>query len=479
MTPSPYQQAIFAAIRQGSNSLIISAVAGSGKTTTITEAAGMLDPLQSILYLAFNKRIVLELQRRLPEYVDVRTVNSLGHRTLLNYSRTPIWKLEDRKPFRLLDDVLGQRHPDAREGLAKLHNLARAHGVRPGTNDDSVWDDLIEMYEIDFGHNLSIDQIIDVSDRLLSRGIEWARRDHYIDYNDQLYLPVVWRLPFDRYDWVFVDEAQDLSPIQHEMLAQVLEPKSRLVAVGDRYQSIYAFRGADTNSMDNLKQAFGCVELPLSISYRCAKAIVKAAQQFVPDIQPFDQAPEGVTRWVDHLPIAELRPTDAVLCRFTAPLIATAYQLIGEGVPCKVLGRDIGKKLGVLVKRMKAESLEQLIERLGEYRRSETQRLIEKHLDAKLANLDDQLQALAILIDKSKTVDDLLQRIDVLFSDDLKQVLMLMTVHKAKGLEFPRVFILDKKIRRGNPDQERNIKYVAATRAKTELVYVTDRESID
>jgi superfamily I DNA/RNA helicase len=122
---------------------------------------------------------------------------------------------------------------------------------------------------------------------------------------------------------------------------------------------------------------------------------------------------------------------------------------------------------------MHAETLPELIEKLGEYQKGETRRLLEKHLDARVDSLEDQMQALAILIARSASIDDLLQRIDALFGDETKQMLMLMTVHKAKGLEFDRVFVLDAPIRRGDPEQERNIRYVAATRAKLELTYIT------
>ena len=478
MTPSPYQQAIYDAIKHGKESLVISAVAGSGKTTTIVEATKLLGELQSVLFLAFNKRIVVELAKRLPPHIEVRTLNSLGHRALTSSSRQPYWKLDNQKIFKLLDELMPrERYREAREGLVKLNGLARAVGLRAETGSLDAWDDLIEMYDIDMGSDISIDQIARISNQALKLGIDWAFTRHLIDYNDQLYLPVIWQFGFDRYDWVFVDEAQDLSPIQHEMLTSVLGSTGRLVAVGDRYQSIYGFRGAALNSMDQLRDQFDCREFPLSISYRCAQNIVKDAQRFVPDIQPHADAPLGSVTRVSELPTAMLRDTDAILCRFTAPLIATAYQLLGEEIPCKVLGRDIGAKLGKLVKKAKAETLPELVEKLATFKSNEIARLVEKHLDAKIDHVEDQFTALGIIIAKSTSIDDLLERIDRLFSDDdTRQVVLLMTIHKSKGLEFPRVFILDEPMRTRravNADQERNIRYVAATRAKTELIYVT------
>ena len=56
MTPSPQQKAVFEHIINRRGNLIIEAVAGSGKTTTIVEGCKFIHPSERILFLAFNKR---------------------------------------------------------------------------------------------------------------------------------------------------------------------------------------------------------------------------------------------------------------------------------------------------------------------------------------------------------------------------------------------------------------------------------------
>ena len=65
------------------------------------------------------------------------------------------------------------------------------------------------------------------------------------DYDDQLYIPVIFRLPLQTYDWVLLDEAQDTSPARRVIALRCLNPPSdlstggRMVAVGDDHQAIY------------------------------------------------------------------------------------------------------------------------------------------------------------------------------------------------------------------------------------------------
>ncbi len=83
-----------------------------------------------------------------------------------------------------------------------------------------------------------------------------------------------------------------------------------MFAVGDKFQSVYGFRGADFQAMDNVRSTFKCESLPLSVTYRCAKNIVKLAQSFVSTIQPADTAPDGKVETLNSYTINTLeKPT--------------------------------------------------------------------------------------------------------------------------------------------------------------------------
>jgi superfamily I DNA/RNA helicase len=74
----------------------------------------------------------------------------------------------------------------------------------------------------------------------LAINIEQAFRG-IIDFDDQIYMPTLFGGSWPQFPLVMIDEAQDLSPINHAMLSKLV--KHRLIAVGDPYQSIYGFRG--------------------------------------------------------------------------------------------------------------------------------------------------------------------------------------------------------------------------------------------
>ena len=104
-----------------------------------------------------------------------------------------------------------------------------------------------------------------------------------IDLDDQIYMPALFGGSYKRYPLVYVDERQDLSPTMVALLEKYA--KDRLVEVGDRWQSIYAFRGAQTDGMNFSKAKFNMHEMALSYSFRCPEAIVKAVHWHVPHMR--------------------------------------------------------------------------------------------------------------------------------------------------------------------------------------------------
>jgi len=240
--------------------------------------------------------------------------------------------------------------------------------------------------------------------------------------------------------------------------------------------------------MPLLQKEFGCKPLPLSISYRCPKAVVKKAQTWVEHIEFAETAPDGlVVEYPEKWSLSDFRPEDSILCRLTRPLVEVAFMLIRERIPCRVLGRDIGAGLLALVKksRIVPESLLSDFEAwLDSYHEREAKKLSEREETAKLGLLNDKVETLRVFVDDlppASTVFDLQKSIEALFSDNDKGKLTLSTVHKSKGLEYPRVFILDAHelmpcpwaTRPGDLQQEKNLMYVACTRAQKELYYVT------
>jgi superfamily I DNA/RNA helicase len=291
----------------------------------------------------------------------------------------------------------------------------------------------------------------------------------------------------DKYDWVLLDEAQDTNATRRELALRMLKPTARLVAVGDRRQGIYGFQGADSNAMDLIKTATNAIDLPLTISYRCPKAVVAYAQQWVSHIQAAETAPEGSVRssLIENLH-SEVKVGDAILCRFNAPLVSNVYQLISKGVPAKIEGREIGNGLKTLVNKWKVKSISTLIERLDKYEEREVTKYRLKEQEQKAVAVEDKVGCLRVIIDRVLLVDPgtktpgirICAEVDAIFGDNGNApVVLLSSIHKSKGREWSKVIWLQAKPNgRARLDwqitQEANLCYVASTRAMAELVLI-------
>lgn len=306
-SPSPEQSAIFDAIvAPNGGNLIVEAVAGSGKTTTIVEGlrfvpervAGALLP-SSICFLAFNKLIAETLKSRCPRHVSCSTFHSLGLRALRPFmpqgTNSRDW-VNSKKCSKLTYALLDRDDPDLLP-VQRLVSLAKACGVLALPNAPSL-DEIVRRYDLEH-ENLSL---------LLSTAAKVLERNNAnlssIDFDDMLYLPVLLNATFPPMDWLFVDEAQDTNDIQLEILfrstkfggttydtgrvnpgstcSSEVQPRNsntRCIFVGDPNQAIYAFRGANADSMRRIASRFACRTFPLSVSYRCSKAVVLEAQK--------------------------------------------------------------------------------------------------------------------------------------------------------------------------------------------------------
>ena len=486
--PSPFQSAIFNFITDGSGSAIVEAVAGSGKTTTITHAVKLIPRDQTVLMLAFNKVIAEELSSRinLPN-VEVKTFHSLGFSAYKDAHGTRV-KMDNNKLFRLINDLVDNSNLTTAEragigSISKIVKLGKSAGIGTkilGNTEDS-WLSVMEHHDVAFteeGEDLS--PIIPICQEILARS---NNLKSIIDFDDMIYMPVQQGLKFRKFDWVFVDESQDVSHTQRLMLKALMKPTSRMIAVGDPCQAIYGFRGADSTAMAGIAEEFSAVTLPLSISYRCPQTVVAEAQKWVSHIQASPSAEEGTVVRMGKYSAEDFSRQDAVICRNVAPLIKTAYSMISRNIPVNMLGRDIGKGLISLIKTLKAKDVIDLDEKLSDWADKEMSRLSGKgENESKMDSVNDKVDCIKIFISqatKTTTVQDLIQKIESFFSDEANGNLTLCTIHKAKGKEWDRVFILDESRffpkwakKEWMKEQEKNIVYVAVTRSKKDLAFI-------
>ena len=497
--PSALQERIFDFARTGRGSAVVEAVAGSGKSTTMVQLLPLLRG--TVQMFAFNAPIAAELREKIKKLEERtgRELRGVRASTFHSVGFSAILKKLDRKPGDVTLDG-GKVQKLARELLseedaerygsfsAKLVAHAKGRGfgaIMPASLDD--WRNIIEHHDLFLDDELaSEDRAIEVARSLLRASNEAALAGS-LDFDDQLYLPLLWRLSLWQNDVVIVDEAQDTNNVRRALARKCLKPSGRLFAVGDSRQAIYGFTGATNDALDLIAREFSATRLPLNVSYRCPRAVAAEARAFVPNFEAAAGAAEGAvlsSSLKDALARGLLGAEDAILCRNTAPLVSLAFVLIARGTGCTILGKDIGAGLAALVKKRKAKGIDQLIEKLEAFRDAEVEKLAAKGQDAKAESLKDRVTCVLTVIDhlEERTVPGLLKKIEGMFSEG-GRLLQLGTVHKVKGKEYRNVAILrsdlmPSKFARQDWqfEQEKNLQYVAYTRPTNILVFLTTEE---
>ena len=454
-------------------------------------------------FLAFNKKIADEIGAKLVKVggsgVRSGTFHSFAFQTWRGAA--PSVRVDGKKM-----EMLMEQHnlpKNLRSFVGVLVSLAKQNGFglpdRPGPHETWAYIDLADHHDLeDKLYSGFSEPTLRELEMLKETGIEQAQRflklsielnEQTIDFDDMIYAPLYHHARFWENDTVLIDEAQDTNPVRRIMAERMLKPGGRLIAVGDPRQAIYGFTGADHGALDLIQERFDCTLLPLTVTYRCPKAVVRLAQRWVSHIQAHESAPEGIVRTIDERTFKETVPdkSDAILCRNTKPLVELAFNFIKRRIACHVEGRDIGNGLIVLAKRWKSvQTVEELSVRLEDYWRSESLRLISSGKDEKVAALQDKIDTLRIFMDAlsaDSSIYDLVRSIESLFQDTdgaEAETITLSTIHKAKGREWDTVYLYGRNKFMPSPfaqqpwqiGQEHNLIYVAVTRAKKELVEV-------
>ena len=499
---SRYQLNIFKAVETRKENIAINAVAGSGKTTTIVSACKRLRLNEhDVKFLAFNKLIADELKTKLKGYADVSTLHAFGFEVLKSIYNHPQYKqyikVDSWKYIKYVKDnifslssLISNDTPQAKVygfcfNVQRLFDLARVNLIQHG--------EVKKLRDLCDEHNIvTLYDEVSVCNILLADAYT-MQRNLIIDYVDMIVLPLFHKKHIPTFKYVFIDECQDLNTAQRELMLCAAKG-GRFIAVGDRNQAINGFAGADCNSFDKIANIPNTIELPLSVNYRCGKNMVELAKEIVPHIEAHKDAIKGVITRVDSITCDLFRPNDMVLCRTSAPLVALCMKLIEKGITAVVKGKDIAQGLKNLVENANSDNITEVLEYLEAEKekmialiRSERKCSVEDAKNAsKYINLEDRCKCIEnICLYSIRDTKHLKSYIDKMFTDDrVENAVMLSTAHKSKGLEADRVLIiLPSKLPltwKGQLDwqlvQENNLKYVAITRAKKELVFVDTTE---
>lgn len=453
---SNYQIAIFDWVKYGQGNAVVNAVAGSGKTTTLVKSLNYMNG--SVQFVAFNKSIAEDVARRVPPNVKSSTTNAFGYAVVkkaMPKIKFDKWKTWTHLAKRIKDSKLQKKI-----GMSVSRAVSLIKANYDGTKFPSLAD-LLQEHDIFFPSDVT-----DPHGLVIEVATACITDTSSMDFDDQILFPVYYKLNVPVFDWVCVDEGQDMNAVQHALIQMMVG--GRLLAVGDPFQSIYHFRGADLDSMGVLQREFNATSLPLSICYRCAKEIVLEARQLVPHIEEWDQSPDGI---VCEKNILEWKPRqgEVVLCRTNAPLIKECFRLINAGGKGYVVGKEIADNLLAMLKDIgQVADPDKMVERIEQYRALNLPR---KRTPEARMQLNDSLDALVALAPSR----DVAKAISNVFKEESHSVIF-STVHKAKGKEWEYVSILRPDLmphpKAANVQQEKNIEYVAITRAKYQLTRV-------
>lgn len=468
------QQACVDAAVATNDNLLIEALAGAAKTTTLVEIAKAVRV--STLCIAFNKKIAMELQDRMPSTCECKTLHALGYKALYRFFGNKKLTLRDSKNFDLLSaEIDNSANPESlRENMSDLLwaiNVAQNEGwipeghhtqFRPLVTDEDFFGKIENDPERGWAVSPTESRVIRA---VVSKGIHMALNDKVINFNDMVYLPAIMPVQFSQYALTMVDESQDLSILNHKLIRKITGPKGRLIAVGDPCQAIYGFRGAHGSSMELLQQTFNMRQLTLSTSFRCSRLVAEHVRWRAPHIRSPEWAIDGSVRRLELWGADTLPAEAAIICRNNAPIFRAALRLIRVGRRPQIIGNDILKGLVKDLKKLGKvqQAVEEVMPNLD---------LLEKKLKAKYkgaAHIDDKIEAMRHFLEVSDTLGAAIAEAERLMNST--GPLHLMTGHKSKGLEFSDVFILDEFLLRPE-GQDLNLRYVMATRAKNNLTYV-------
>lgn len=501
--PSALQAAFFTELMSGTSNIVLVAVAGSGKSTTLIESIPMLPQRARVKFLSFGNRIVADLkakkekleQRMGQKYPNVwiQTFHSVGNGLLMQFYKsrniTPVGP-SDKKLRNILKTKLNEEDY-FRYGkfCADLVSYAKGAGLGlPGIaeNDEDNYYEIIEHHGLTLDNSeAKLERAVHIARALLVASFKAARDEGIFDFDDMLYMPIALDLRFWKEDLVFCDEAQDTNRLRREFLRRMMGPRSRLVAVGDPKQAIMGFTGATNDALNVIKEEFNCKEMMLNVSYRCPKSIVSKVKSLVSYFEVFEGNAEGDNFDIEFKDLIDIvRDEDAIVCRNVAPLVSLAFKLIGKGRACHVLGSEIGKGLVTLVKLMDASNINQLSAMIDAWRDREAAALREKDKEDRAQAIEDKALCITTMIEtlpeSMRTVDGLISRIENLFKDE-DRTLCLSSIHKAKGREWYNVVIYCPE-RMPSPwarqpwmmEQEENLEYVALTRATNWTMYLPE-----
>jgi DNA helicase II / ATP-dependent DNA helicase PcrA len=479
---SQYQQDIFRDTRDGEGNTIVLAAPGSGKSATLTESLyhipqNLLNNHQ-VLYTAFNSSTAQHLRDLVPDGADSKTFHQLGFHTV-QPEWGPVYGIDGRavdKDGEVAELLAIAEVGDTEQSKKLRKNLVMAMSLAKTKLANTIEE--IDLVAADHGLDscgLSGQAFANIVLNMMHKTRlepQMLNGHRVISFDDMIWLPYVHGWKPQQYERIFVDEAQDLSAARTELVLSALAPNGRLCATGDVFQAIYGFCGATPAVINHLQHELNAKYLPLSVSYRLPRKVIELAQKINPAIEAASGAIEGEIIPTQASLITQMvTPGSAVLSRTNFPLVQLVFQLLARGIRATIQGRDIGNRFLWRIWCWEPDTVEQLKARCGAWRDEVVEILAARNRP--YDRIIDEAQSILRFTEGANTVQDVRDRIKTFFSDAPGVQVKLSSTHKAKGLEWNDVFVLEKTYHPDRGDEERNIWYVGITRSMKRLFIAT------
>lgn len=473
---SSEQSTIVEAVVNGSGNIMIDAYAGCSKTTVCVESMHRVarkNPRTTQGYLIFAKRNQEEALGKCPASAFVKTAHSFGLQALSTaYGKIQIDK---EKTDRIALALVGPEEEKAELRFMMAKGIDLAKDYLATTPEDITL--IVEKHSIETC-GLSESEF---AEKVLEGMRVSALQPNVVSFSDMVWLPIKLNLAIPTFDILYSDEIQDLNASRAELIMRSLGKHGRLVGVGDKFQSIFAFSGADRHALAKLTERANAKLLPLHKTFRCGKAIVEYAKQYVEDYEAAESNPQGEVRNIsmeDMMSDTGARAGDFILSRTNAPTIKIAMQLLKQGRKCNVQGKDLGQSLSFMIKRSNAQSVAGFQSWLEEWASNEIARYTAKKRSYE--HIVDKKECLEAFCSGESNINVVKGKIKDMFDEaepNETHRIMLSSIHKAKGLERSRVFQLQSSFTvraktEEDQEQEDHISYVSCTRAKDSLFLV-------
>ncbi|MET9956327.1 UvrD-helicase domain-containing protein [Streptomyces sp. NPDC006339] len=410
-------------------SMVVDAGAGTGKTSTLVMMAKRMPDRG--LYTTFTKASILAGQKVFPEDVTCKNAHKLAYAAVgYRYKeRLNSPRLSGVKQAEILGiDEVFQVNGHRRYGPARLAEMATQTVVRWCHSADSQ----IEKQHVPVPSLLTPTEAQQLRDAVLPMALKaWADLSSpagRLHFPPDVYLKL-WALeePQMGYAYVMLDEAQDSNPV----LAQVVQNQrdTQLIAVGDSCQQMYEWRGA----VDAMASWPAQRRLMLTQSWRFGPAAADEANRWLAKLDTSMRL-KGSPHLDTRVITGGLQDPDAILCRTNGKAVVLALNLLAAGQRPTLVGGS--KKVRKL-----AEACEELQQR-NATTHPELAAFTSWDEVCEYADTPDgaDLKAFVDVVNEHGP-RRIIKAADAMAPDEQSASVVISTVHKAKGLEWPKVRI--------------------------------------